>query len=427
MKKIKGTQESRQFVKTNLRPRTIIDVEVQKVCSDIISKVRSYGDSALKSIMMDLDKSSRQEMEVTREEVDNAFDEVDKSVLASIQKSIERSKDFHKKSLPNSWHNANKTLGENVIPVDRVLCYVPGGSAPLVSTAIMTVVPANIAGVSEIFVTTPPAGKKINNEIVVAAKLSGADKIYSIGGAQAIAAFTYGTESIPKVDVICGPGNKYVTEAKRAVFGDVGIDGLYGPTETLIVADKDSNVELCAADLIAQAEHDVEATPILITDSEEFADLVVDTMNNMKKGLSRETIIQKSIINNGRIFVLDFISDAVDLVNLISAEHVSIITDSLGDISEEIKNAGGLFIGEDSAEVFGDYIAGPSHVMPTGGSARFNSALNVRHFLKFQPFINLSKEEALNLVDDVSLLAEIEGLDGHKNSAIKRKENLIGE
>ena len=161
----------------------------------------------------------------------------------------------------------------------------------------MTVVPASIAGVSEIFVTTPPAGEKINNEIVVAAKLSGADKIYAIGGAQAIAAFTYGTESIPKVDVICGPGNKYVTEAKRAVFGDVGIDGLYGPTETLIVADKNSNVELCAADLIAQAEHDVEATPILITDSEEFADLVIDTIHNMKKGLSRETIIQRSIIS----------------------------------------------------------------------------------------------------------------------------------
>ena len=297
--------------------------------------------------------------------------------------------------MPKSWNNSSGSLGENIIPVDKALCYVPGGTAPLVSTVVMTVVPAKTAGVREVIVTTPAINNVISNEIIVAAKMAGADRIFLLGGAHSIFAFAYGTQTVPKVDLICGPGNKYVTEAKRQVFGSVGIDGLYGPTETLVIADKSNDVELCAADLIAQAEHDVEATPILITDSLEFSQRIETEISKQAELLPRKEIILKSFESKGLFFIVDNIIDSIELSNLIAAEHVSILSEKVVNNYKSIVNAGGIFLGDDSAEVFGDYIAGPSHVMPTGGSARFNSALNVRHFLKHQPFINLSKKRSL--------------------------------
>ena len=248
-----------------------------------------------------------------------------------------------------------------------------------------------------------------------------------LGGAHSIFAFAYGTQTVPKVDLICGPGNKYVTEAKRQVFGSVGIDGLYGPTETLVIADKSNDVELCAADLIAQAEHDVEATPMLITDSLEFSQKIETEIFKQAELLPRKEIIQKSFESKGLFFVVDNIIDSIELSNLIAAEHVSILSEKVVNNYKSIVNAGGIFLGDDSAEVFGDYIAGPSHVMPTGGSARFNSALNVRYFLKYQPFINLSKKEVLSVIDEVINLAELENLDGHAQSALKRRRKMIGE
>jgi histidinol dehydrogenase len=291
----------------------------------------------------------------------------------------------------------------------------------------MTVVPAKIAGVKEICVTTPTPNNEVSSELIVAAKLAGANRIFCLGGVHALTAFSVGTDKIPKVDFICGPGNKYVTQAKKILYGSVGIDGLYGPTETLIIADSKSDPNLVASDLIAQAEHDVEATPILITDKEIFADQVEDQIKKQSKILERSNIINESFSRKGVVFIIEDVDETLQVCNLISAEHVSVISREIKSRYSEIKNAGGLFLGDESAEVFGDYIAGPSHVMPTGGSARFSSALNVRQFLKYQPLINLSTDEVINLVDDVVELAQIERLQGHAESAKNRRKKAIGE
>ena len=425
MKKIFGKIESVKYIKNELRSSKK-DEDLEVICSKIINEVDKNKDRAVSHFNKEFDNSLR-EFELTSEEIEIAFDKVSPSFLKSVKKSISRSEDFHVNSKPQSWINDSGSLGETVIPFDRVLCYVPGGTAPLVSTAIMTVVPAKIAGVKEICVTSPAPNNEISPEIIVASKLAGANRIFCLGGVHALAAFSMGTVKIPKVDFICGPGNKYVTQAKKLLYGSVGIDGLYGPTETLIVADSKSDPNLIASDLIAQAEHDIEATPILITDKESFADQVEEKVKKQSEVLERKNIINESFSRKGVVFIIDNIDETIEVCNLISAEHVSVISDEIKTRHGEIKNAGGLFLGDESAEVFGDYIAGPSHVMPTGGSARFSSALNVRQFLKYQPLINLSTEEVINLVDDVVELAEIEGLQGHAESAKNRKKKAIGE
>ena len=425
MKTFNNLKDSKDYIINFLR-KIETDESLYGVCSEIGKNIRKNGDTALKKYLKDFDNSNL-EFELEEESIKDSFSKVSKKFIDSIKKSINRSRNFHKNSLPKSWNNSSGSLGENIIPVDKALCYVPGGTAPLVSTVVMTVVPAKTAGVKEVIVTTPAINNVISDEIVVAAKMAGADKIFLLGGAHSIFAFAYGTQTIPKVDLICGPGNKYVTEAKRQVFGSVGIDGLYGPTETLVIADKSNDIELCAADLIAQAEHDVEATPILITDSLEFSKKVEKEIFKQSESLSRKEVILKSFESKGLFFIVDNIVDSIELANLIAAEHVSILSEKVVNNYKSILNAGGIFLGDDSAEVFGDYIAGPSHVMPTGGSARFNSALNVRHFLKYQPFINLSKKEVLSVIDEVINLAELENLDGHAQSALKRRRKMIGE
>ena len=425
MKTFNNLKESRDYIINFLR-KIENDESLHGVCSDIGKNIQKHGDTSLKKYLKDFDNFNL-EFELGEESINDSFSKVSKKFIDSIQKSINRSRDFHKNSMPKSWNNSSCSLGENIIPVDKALCYVPGGTAPLVSTVVMTVVPAKTAGVREVIVTTPAINNVISNEIIVAAKMAGADRIFLLGGAHSIFAFAYGTQTVPKVDLICGPGNKYVTEAKRQVFGSVGIDGLYGPTETLVIADKSNDVELCAADLIAQAEHDVEATPILITDSLEFSQKIETEIFKQAELLPRKEIIQKSFESKGLFFIVDNIIDSIELSNLIAAEHVSILSEKVVNNYKNIVNAGGIFLGDDSAEVFGDYIAGPSHVMPTGGSARFNSALNVRHFLKYQPFINLSKKEVLSVIDEVINLAELENLDGHAQSALKRRRKMIGE
>ena len=425
MKKIFGKIESVKYIENDLRSSSEYeDLEAQ--CNKIINEVKKNKDQALSRFNQEFDNSQR-EFELTNDEIEKAFDQVSSSFLESIKKSISRSEDFHLNSKPQSWMNDSGSLGETIIPFDRVLCYVPGGTAPLVSTAIMTVVPAKIAGVKEICVTSPSPNNEVSPELTVAAKLAGANRIFCLGGVHALAAFSMGTDKIPKVDFICGPGNKYVTQAKKILYGSVGIDGLYGPTETLIIADSKSDPSLVASDLIAQAEHDVEATPILITDKEGFADQVEDQIKKQSANLERSNIINESFSRKGVVFIIEDIDEILQVCNLISAEHVSVISERIKSRYGEIKNAGGLFLGDESAEVFGDYIAGPSHVMPTGGSARFSSALNVRQFLKYQPLINLSTEEVISLVDDVVELAEIERLQGHAESAKNRRKKAIGE
>ncbi len=425
MKTLNNFEDSKNFIKNFLRKK-MPDSSLVKLCNEIGENIRKNGDVALKKYLLELDKFDM-EYELDNKSVDKSFSNVSEDFINSINTSINRSKKFHKNSLPKSWMNSTNSLGENIIPVERALCYVPSGTAPLVSTVVMTVVPAKIAGVKEVIVTSPAINNNVSDEIVVAAKLAGADRIFLLGGAHSIFAFTYGTEFVPKTDLICGPGNKYVTEAKRQVFGQVGIDGLYGPTETLVIADKSNDIELCASDLIAQAEHDVEATPILITNSLEFSKKVEEEIYKQTESLPRKDIILKSFDSNGLLFVVENMNDSIELANLISSEHVSILSEEIINKYKKIVNAGGIFLGDDSAEVFGDYIAGPSHVMPTGGSAKFNSALNVRHFLKYQPVINLSKKEVLSVLDDVVNLAEFEKLDGHAQSALKRKKKILGE
>ena len=425
MKTFNNLKESKNYIINFLR-KIETDESLYGACSEIGKNIQKNGDASLKKYLKDFDNFNL-DFELGEESINDSFSKVSKKFIDSIQKSIDRSRDFHKNSMPKSWNNISGSLGENIIPVGKALCYVPGGTAPLVSTVVMTVVPAKTAGVKEVIVTTPAINNVISDEIVVAAKMAGADKIFLLGGAHSIFAFAYGTQTVPRVDLICGPGNKYVTEAKRQVFGSVGIDGLYGPTETLVIADKSNDIELCAADLIAQAEHDVEATPILITDSLAFSKKVETEIFKQAKLLPRKEIIQESFKSKGLFFIVDNIVDSIELSNLIAAEHVSILSEKVINNYKSIMNAGGIFLGDDSAEVFGDYIAGPSHVMPTGGSARFNSALNVRHFLKYQPFINLSKKEVLSVIDEVINLAEIENLDGHAQSAHKRRRKITGE
>ena len=425
MKTFNNLKESKNYIINFLR-KIETDESLYGACSEIGKNIQKNGDASLKKYLKDFDNFNL-EFELGEESINDSFSKVSKKFIDSIQISINRSRDFHKNSMPKSWNNISGSLGENIIPVGKALCYVPGGTAPLVSTVVMTVVPAKTAGVKEVIVTTPAINNVISDEIVVAAKMAGADKIFLLGGAHSIFAFAYGTQTVPRVDLICGPGNKYVTEAKRQVFGSVGIDGLYGPTETLVIADKSNDIELCAADLIAQAEHDVEATPILITDSLSFSKKVENEIFKQAELLPRKEIIQRSFESKGLFFIVDNIVDSIELSNLIAAEHVSILSEKVINNYKSIVNAGGIFLGDDSAEVFGDYIAGPSHVMPTGGSARFNSALNVRHFLKHQPFINLSKKEVLSVIDEVINLAEIENLDGHAQSALRRRRKMIGE
>ncbi len=425
MKTFNNLKESKNYIINFLR-KIETDESLYGACSEIGKNIQKNGDASLKKYLKDFDNFNL-DFELGEESINDSFSKVSKKFIDSIQISINRSRDFHKNSMPKSWNNISGSLGENIIPVGKALCYVPGGTAPLVSTVVMTVVPAKTAGVKEVIVTTPAINNVISDEIVVAAKMAGADKIFLLGGAHSIFAFAYGTQTVPKVDLICGPGNKYVTEAKRQVFGSVGIDGLYGPTETLVIADKSNDIELCAADLIAQAEHDVEATPILITDSLSFSKKVENEIFKQAELLPRKEIIQRSFESKGLFFIVDNIVDSIELSNLIAAEHVSILSEKVINNYKSIVNAGGIFLGDDSAEVFGDYIAGPSHVMPTGGSARFNSALNVRHFLKHQPFINLSKKEVLSVIDEVINLAEIENLDGHAQSALRRRRKMIGE
>jgi len=425
VKTFENFEDSKKFIENFLR-KSEPDDSLYKTCNEIGENIRKNGDIALKKYLLELDKFNMK-YELDGKSIDKSFSNVSEDFIQSINASIKRSKKFHKNSMPKSWMNSNNSLGENIIPVERALCYVPSGTAPLVSTVVMTVVPAKIAGVKEVIVTSPAINNNVSDEIVVAAKLAGADRIFLLGGAHSIFAFTYGTESVPRSDLICGPGNKYVTEAKRQVFGKVGIDGLYGPTETLVIADKSNDAELCASDLIAQAEHDIEATPILITNSLDFSNKVEKEIYKQAESLPRKDIILKSFELNGLLFVVENMNQSIELANLISSEHVSILSEEIINKYKKIDNAGGIFLGDDSGEVFGDYIAGPSHVMPTGGSARFNSALNVRHFLKYQPFINLSKKEVLSVVDDVINLARFEKLEGHAQSAIKRKKNIIGE
>ena len=334
-----------------------------------------------------------------------------------------RIRDFHVAGLPRSWVDMERGFGEIITPMERVGIYAPGGLASYPSTVMMTAIPAKVAGVKEIVLATPPQGERGPNPAVMAAALiCGVNRVFQVGGAQAIAALAYGTETIPKVDKVCGPGNIFVTLAKKMVYGQTGIDGLEGPTETLIIADDSANPALCAADLLGQAEHDLLATPVLITTSERLAPLIQAELQTQLESLSRKETAQASIEARGAIVVVDTLDDAIDLANHYAPEHLCLMVEQPWKSLDRVRNAGGVFLGDFSPEVMGDYVAGPSHVMPTGGTARFNSYLGATEFLRRMPVVDLDPQTALRLAKTAATIARAEGFDAHARAVEIRAE-----
>jgi len=396
--------------------------------SRIIDIVRNEGDTGLVRINTALDGSSPVTFEVPQSEIDIAFNNLDPASINALELAADRVRKFQSKGLPKSWSDGAGKFGERVTPLGSVAAYVPAGTAPLASTVIMTVVPAKVAGVEEIIVVTPaPADSMPHPAVLAAAKIAGASRIFKLGGAQAIAAMAYGTETIPSVDLICGPGSAWVTAAKKLVFGDVGIDGLYGPTETLVIADDSADPRFTASDLIAQAEHDTVAMPILVGMSDEIVDKTEAEIERQLEDLPRESIARAAFMNRGVAVVVDNTTEAIAVANAAAPEHLCILTADANDLVDKVTSAGGLFIGEWSAEVMADYVAGPSHVMPTAGTARFSSALSVRNFVRVTPVLTFDDDTFLKLSKDAELLAKLEGLHGHAAASEYRRRHIIGE
>lgn len=397
--------------------------------NEIIEKVRADRDAAVFDYTKRFDGATitAENIKVTEAEIEEAYSMVDPKLLEVIRKALVNVRKYHEKQVQNSWFTSQEDgiiLGQKVTALERVGVYVPGGKAVYPSSVLMNILPAKVAGVDEIIMTTPP-GKdgKVNPSTLVAAKEAGADKIYKVGGAQAIAALAFGTESIPKVDKIVGPGNIYVALAKKAVFGYVSIDSIAGPSEILVLADETANPRFVAADLLSQAEHDEMASAILITTSKVLAEKVSVEVDKFVAELSRKEIIQKSLDNYGYILVADNMTEAIETVNAIASEHMEIVTKNPFEVMTKIRNAGAIFIGEYSSEPLGDYFAGPNHVLPTNGTAKFFSALSVDDFIKKSSIISYSKDALQTVYQDIAQFAECEQLTAHANSIKVRFED----
>ena len=395
----------------------------------ILANVKENGDKALFQYTKDFDKAdiNASNIKVTEEEIKEAYDRLENHELVQvIRKSLKNIKEYHEKQKQYSWFDSKpdgSILGQKVTPLSRVGVYVPGGKAAYPSSVLMNVIPAKVAGVEQIVMVTPP-GKdgKVNPNTLVAANEAGVDVIYKVGGAQAIAALAYGTESIAKVDKIVGPGNIYVALAKKAVFGYVSIDSVAGPSEILVLADETANPRYVAADLLSQAEHDELASAILVTTSEELANKVSEYVDMFVSKLKRKEILQKSLDNYGYILVTDTMQAAIDTANDIASEHLEIVTKNPFDTMTRVRNAGAIFLGEYSSEPLGDYYAGPNHVLPTNGTAKFFSPLNVDDYVKKSSIISYSREALEKVHEDIELFAQKEGLTAHANSIHVRFE-----
>ena len=399
-----------------------------EVALKVIEIIRSEGDQGLRRIITALDGSPPKSFEVPQSKIDSAFESLDPKSVSALEFAVEQVRAFQSRALPKSWSDSKRNVGEKVTPLNSVAAYVPAGTAPLASTVIMTVVPAQVAGVEEIIVVTPATGNSTPHPAVLtAAKIAGATRVFTIGGAQAIAAMAYGTETVPAVDLICGPGNVWVTAAKKLVYGDVGIDGLYGPTETMVIADDSAKPSFTASDLIAQAEHDPLAMPILVALSEEIVINTETEIDRQLKYLPRGGIARSAFTNRGVAVIVNNTAEAIEVANSAAPEHLCILTADADELIDKVKNAGGLFVGEWSAEIMADYIAGPSHVMPTGGTARFSSALSVRDFIRVTPVLTFNEATFLELSQHAELLAKLEGLQGHAAASEYRRQYIIGE
>lgn len=399
----------------------------EKDVKAIINNVKENGDKALFNYTLQFDKANinADNIVVTTEELEEAYKEVDPKLIEVIRKSLAKIKAFHEKQLQNSWFDYSDgiILGQKVTPIEKAGVYVPGGKAVYPSSVLMNVIPAKVAGVNHIYMTTPPSSDgKVCASTLVAAHEAGVDTIYKVGGAQAIAALAFGTESVTKVDKIVGPGNIYVALAKKSVFGHVSIDSIAGPSEILVLADDTANPRFVAADLLSQAEHDELASAILITTSRALAEDVSKEIDGFLEKLSRRDIISKSLDNFGYIFVADSMDMAIDAVNEIASEHLELVVKDPFETMTKIKNAGAIFLGEYSSEPLGDYFAGPNHVLPTNGTAKFFSALSVDDFIKKSSVISYSREALLDVHKDIETFAECEGLTAHANSIKVRFE-----
>ena len=398
---------------------TLID-DVAPVVADIIENVRQRGDAALFEYTERFDKAKLDTLLVSREEIEQAVNEVGEDYLAVLKKAADNIAEYHRNQIRTGFvmeREKGVVLGQKVTPIERVGLYVPNGTAAYPSSLLMNCVPAKLAGCSLLVITTPPnADGKIDASILAAAEIAGVDRIYKVGGAQAVAALAFGTESIPRVYKIAGPGNAYVAEAKKQVFGKVAIDTIAGPSEILIVADDTNDPAIIAADMLAQAEHDVMATSVLVTDSEAFGAAVADELERQLKLLPREGIARASIENNGKIVIAESLDAAIECANEIAPEHLEICLDDAFAYLGKINCAGSIFLGKNSPEALGDYMAGPNHTLPTTGTAKFGSPLSVDDFVKKSQFTYYSTEALRDIKDDIMLFAEKEGLRGHARS-----------
>lgn len=406
--------------------RTEPTFDVADIVTDIIDNVRKKGDEALFEYSEKFDKANLTSLEVTEEEIEEAFSLVEPRFIEILKQAAKNIEEFHKKQVRNSFvlnETEGVVTGQKVTPIEKVGLYVPGGTAAYPSTVLMDSIPAKIAGCDYICITTPPSSDgKVNPVILAAAKIAGVDKIFKVGGAQAVAALAYGTETVKKVDKIVGPGNAFVAEAKRQVFGRVSIDMIAGPSEILVIADGKSDPAFVAADLLSQAEHDKNASAVLVTDSEDLAEKVASEIEKQLSLLSREEIARASVDNNGKIIVAENLEDVFAVANEIAPEHLELCVDNPFDYLDKIKNAGSIFMGRYCPEALGDYFAGPNHTLPTSGTARFSSPLSVDDFVKKSQFVYYSKNALDKVAEDVAFFAEKEGLTAHAKSASIRSE-----
>ncbi len=402
--------------------------QYEAIVNDIIEKVKSEGDAAIFAYTKQFDKCelTAETIRVTEAEIAEAVNTIDPKLYTVMEKAAANIKAYHEKQVRNSWFDAKPDgtiLGQKITPIGKAGVYVPGGKAAYPSSVLMNVIPAKVAGVGKVVMVTPPgADGKVNPGTLAAAKVAGVDEIYKVGGAQAIAALAFGTESIPKVDKITGPGNIFVALAKKSVYGHVSIDSVAGPSEILVLADETANPRYVAADLLSQAEHDELASAILITTSKELAEAVSEQVEVFISELSRTDIMRKSIDNYGYILVAETLEDAIDAANEIASEHLEVLTKNPFEVMTKIQNAGAIFLGEYSSEPLGDYFAGPNHILPTNGTAKFFSPLSVDDFIKKSSIISYSRNALAAVHEDIEFFAEKEGLTAHANSIKVRFE-----
>jgi len=397
--------------------------DVCATVSEIIADVKARGDVALREYALKFDRAELDSLEVSKEEIDAACAEIGEDYIGMLERAAANIRDFHSRQVRQGFVCNSRTgvfAGQKVIPLERVGLYVPGGTAAYPSSVLMNCIPAKLAGVDEIIMVTPPSGGSIPAQILAAARVAGVGRIFKCGGAQAVAALTYGTESIPAVDKIVGPGNAYVAEAKRQVSGKVGVDMIAGPSEILVIADGNSNPVWVAADLLSQAEHDKRASAVLVTDSEELAEKVTLEIEKQLLSLPRQDIARASVEDHGLIIIVDSIAEAVAMSNRIAPEHLELCVDDPFGLLDKVRNAGSVFLGRNCPEAVGDYMAGPNHTLPTSGTARFYSPLSVDDFVKKMQFTYFSAEALADISEDVDKFARSEGFDAHARSVMRR-------